>query len=45
MQLFMNDESFVSGGITNSNPTLIVQLFDENGINTSSGVGHDISGF
>ena len=38
----MNDESFVSGGITNSNPTLIVQLFDENGINTSSGVGHDI---
>ena len=44
MQLFMNDESFVSGGITNSNPTLIVQLFDENGINTSSGVGHDISG-
>lgn len=44
MQLFMNDESFVSGGITNSNPTLIVQLFDKNGINTSSGVGHDISG-
>lgn len=44
MQLFMNDESFVSGGITNSNPTLIVQLFDANGINTSSGVGHDISG-
>ena len=26
----MNDESFVSGGITNSNPTLVVQLFDEN---------------
>lgn len=44
MQLFMNDESFVSGGITNSSPTLIVRLFDENGINTSSGVGHDISG-
>ena len=31
MQLFMNDESFVSGGITNSSPTLIVRLFDENG--------------
>ena len=38
----MNDESFVSGGITNENPVLIVKLFDESGINTSSGVGHDI---
>ena len=38
----MNDESFVSGGITNENPTLIAKLFDENGINTASGVGHDI---
>jgi hypothetical protein len=42
IQLFMNDESFVSGGITNENPTLIAKLFDENGINTASGVGHDI---
>lgn len=42
IELFMNDESFVSGGITNENPNLIVKLFDENGINTSSGVGHDI---
>ncbi|MGB0186362.1 MAG: type IX secretion system sortase PorU, partial [Flavobacteriaceae bacterium] len=42
IQLFMNDESFVSGGITNENPTLLVKLFDENGINTASGVGHDI---
>ena len=38
----MNDESFISGGITNESPNLIVKLFDENGINTSSGVGHDI---
>ena len=38
----MNDESFVSGGITNENPTLLAKLFDENGINTASGVGHDI---
>ena len=43
IQLFMNDESFVSGGITNENPTLIAKLFDENGINTASGVGHDIA--
>ena len=42
IQLFMNDESFVSGGITNENPTLLAKLFDENGINTASGVGHDI---
>ena len=43
IDLFMNDESFVSGGITNENPNLIVKLFDTNGINTSSGVGHDIT--
>ena len=42
INLYMNDESFISGGITNENPNLIVKLFDENGINTSSGVGHDI---
>ena len=42
IELYMNDESFINGGITNENPNLIVKLFDENGINTSSGVGHDI---
>ena len=31
IDLFMNDESFVSGGITNENPNLIVKLFDLNG--------------
>ena len=40
--LFMNDENFVSGGITNENPTLLANLYDENGINTASGVGHDL---
>ncbi|MGB3608208.1 T9SS type A sorting domain-containing protein, partial [Psychroserpens sp.] len=30
------------GGITNEQPTLIVKLQDENGINTASGIGHDI---
>lgn len=40
--LFMNDESFVSGGITNEQPTLLAKLNDEHGINTSSGIGHDI---
>ena len=40
--LYMNDESFVSGGITNESPSLLVKLEDENGINTASGIGHDI---
>ena len=40
--LFMNDENFVSGGITNQEPTLLAKLSDSNGINTASGIGHDI---
>ncbi|MCA0133571.1 type IX secretion system sortase PorU [Winogradskyella alexanderae] len=43
INLFMNDENFVSGGITNESPTLLVKLQDENGINTASGIGHDIT--
>ncbi len=42
INLFMNDESFVSGGITNDSPILIAKLEDENGINTASGIGHDM---
>ena len=42
INLFMNDENFVSGGITNEQPSLIARLQDENGINTASGIGHDI---
>jgi hypothetical protein len=42
IQLFMNEESFVSGGITNDSPVLIAKLSDENGINTASGIGHDL---
>ena len=45
MSIFMNDENFVSGGITNQSPTLLVKLQDENGINTASGIGHDIVAF
>ena len=40
--LYMNDENFVSGGITNESPTLLAKLEDTNGINTASGIGHDI---
>ncbi|WP_400081127.1 type IX secretion system sortase PorU [Winogradskyella sp. R77965] len=43
INLFMNDENFVSGGITNESPSLLAKLQDDNGINTSSGIGHDIS--
>ncbi len=42
INLFMNDENFVNGGITNEQPTLIAKLQDDNGINTASGIGHDI---
>lgn len=42
IKLFMNDESFVNGGTTNNSPILIAKLEDENGINTASGIGHDI---
>lgn len=42
VKLYMNDENFVSGGITNASPFLLAFLEDENGINTASGIGHDI---
>jgi hypothetical protein len=43
IELFLNDEQFVNGGITDESPVLIAHLFDENGINTvGNGIGHDI---
>ena len=42
VRLFMNDESFISGGITNASPIFLAFLEDENGINTASGIGHDL---
>lgn len=42
VNLYMNDESFVNGGITNTSPFLLVKLEDDNGINTASGIGHDL---
>ncbi|MEM1093531.1 MAG: type IX secretion system sortase PorU, partial [Bacteroidota bacterium] len=43
VQLFLNDTTFVSGSLTHDEPELIVQLFDESGINTvGAGVGHEI---
>lgn len=43
INIFLNDNKFVSGGISNSNPKLIVQLSDSSGINTTgTGIGHDL---
>lgn len=43
IELFLNDESFVYGGITNNNPVLLAKLRDDQGINTvGNGIGHDI---
>ncbi len=43
INLYMNDENFVSGGVTNESPSLLAKLQDDNGINTASGIGHDIT--
>lgn len=42
IKLFMNDETFISGGITNNSPLFLAHLEDENGMNTASGIGHDM---
>ncbi len=43
VDLFMNDSTFVDGGTTGPDPTLLVRLFDESGINTvGAGVGHEM---
>lgn len=44
IDLFMNDENFVQGGMTNEEPILIAKVFDESGINTvGNGIGHDLT--
>lgn len=43
--VYMNNESFARGGITDNNPNLLVKLYDENGINTvGNSIGHDLTG-
>ncbi len=44
IQLHLNDERFVNGGITNETPLLWAKLFDQSGINTTgNGIGHDLT--
>jgi hypothetical protein len=42
VRIYMNDESFISGGITNESPIFLAFLEDEHGMNTASGIGHDM---
>jgi hypothetical protein len=43
IQVYLNDNNFVNGGTTSTSPLLIVEAFDESGINTvGNGVGHDL---
>ena len=42
IDIFLNDENFVSGQNVNESPVLLVNFSDESGINTAGGVGHDI---
>jgi hypothetical protein len=43
LELFIDDYSFISGGLTDNSPLLLARIFDENGINTSgNGIGRDI---
>lgn len=43
IELYMDDSTFVNGGLTGQNSILLVNLFDENGINISTaGVGQEI---
>lgn len=42
VKLYLNDDTFVSGGTTNQSPFLVAVLEDESGMNTASGIGHDM---
>lgn len=43
MNIYLNDERFINGNLVNDSPTLIVEMQDNSGINTTgTGVGHEI---
>ena len=42
IELFLDNESFENGDMTGTNPILIARFSDENGINTSGGLGHEL---
>lgn len=45
VELFMNNEDFAYGGMTDPNPILLARLQADNGINVSgTSIGHDLTG-
>lgn len=45
VEIYMNTEEFIFGGVTDANPTLLVKLADDNGINVAgNSIGHDLEG-
>jgi hypothetical protein len=43
VEVFINNENFKSGGMTDENPVILVKLEDDNGINVAgSSIGHDL---
>ena len=46
IELYVDDYSFVDGGLTDKTPLLLAKVIDENGINASgSGIGRDIMAY
>lgn len=44
LDVFMNTEDFVFGGMTDRDPTLLLKLSDDNGINViGNSIGHDLT--
>ncbi|GEO03828.1 peptidase C25 [Adhaeribacter aerolatus] len=44
IKLYLDDETFVPGGITGNQPVLLAKLSDESGLNTNTtGIGHEIT--
>ena len=44
IKAFLNDYTFINGGITNATPTLLLKLSDSSGINISNAaIGHDVT--
>jgi hypothetical protein len=45
IELYLNNDKFKTGGITDKDPVIYAEINDENGINTvGNGIGHDIIG-
>nr|MBC8146378.1 type IX secretion system sortase PorU [Bacteroidota bacterium] len=43
IEIYLNDENFVFGGVTDESPLLLSFISDSNGVNTvGNGIGHDI---